>query len=44
MKSTTQWLDQAKAKHGLSDYALARLVGLNAANAPGRCVHLVRWH
>lgn len=29
MKTTTQWLDAAKKKHGLSDYALAPLLGIS---------------
>ena len=28
MKTTIEWLDLAKAKHGLSDYALAPLLGV----------------
>ncbi len=29
--STTRWLDRAKQKHGLSDYALAPLLGVSTA-------------
>jgi predicted transcriptional regulator len=31
MKTTIQWLDEAKAKHGLSDYALAPKLGIGRA-------------
>jgi transcriptional regulator with XRE-family HTH domain len=31
MKTTIDWLDAAKAKHGLSDYALAPLLGVSKA-------------
>jgi transcriptional regulator with XRE-family HTH domain len=29
MKTTTQWLDQAKKQHGISDYALAPKLGIS---------------